>query len=463
MLICGMVSPITIDHPQDRRGGQTSANDSPELMEVQVGKFFNVKTEGGSLKGELWIDSERIGQISPESLSAIEEGRLEVSVGLFSGGDGKKGTWQGEKYEETLFGFVPDHIALLPNGVGACSWADGCGVRVNRKAKRKVEVIEKISMFVDKEGNVSMFGDLKNLKLDHEALRERLSSEVNKGRNVNDPFVFIESVSNNSFIYAQDNSSGEFFKRGFTVDKNDVVTLTGLPVSVKKQVKFIEFSKEGKSMISKERIDALFANNKNFYLNDDEGSRSYLSNLSEEAFVKVEECGCDEVATLKENAEKAETEKAELVKTNAELTEKVSEFEDSQKTDEEKREEDLKTNRDALKSEILSDLKFEDVMGKAPKDVQDTINEGIKNTKQKRELLINALDGSDFTKEELEGESIERLEKFVSLAKVTPDYSGNGGNDDTLTVNKHEKKADGTGVPKMLTIGEAMAKSAEKK
>ncbi|GAF68277.1 unnamed protein product, partial [marine sediment metagenome] len=50
---------------------------------------------------------------------------------------------------------------------------------------------------------------------------------------------------------------------------------------------------------------------------------------------------------------------------------------------------------------------------------------------------------------------------FVALAQVTPDYSGQGGNK-KITVNKYEAQSDGSGVPKMPTIGDAMKEKAGK-
>jgi hypothetical protein len=55
--------------------------------------------------------------------------RLEVSTGFYSQATPQAGTAYGTPYTEILTAFQPDHLALLPNGIGACSWdIGGCGV-----------------------------------------------------------------------------------------------------------------------------------------------------------------------------------------------------------------------------------------------------------------------------------------------------------------------------------------------
>ena len=40
--------------------------------------------------------------------------------------------WNGKKYSAIAHNFAPDHLALLPDGGGACSWVDGAGMpRIN--------------------------------------------------------------------------------------------------------------------------------------------------------------------------------------------------------------------------------------------------------------------------------------------------------------------------------------------
>jgi hypothetical protein len=125
--------PVTINHPQVD-GNNVSAND-PEILEIyKVGNIFNTKVKGEKLTAEAWLDIEKLKAISPEVFEAIEGGKLlEVSVGVFSDEDDLEGEWQGETYQAIAKNHRPDHLALLPCSVGACSLADGCGLGVNKE------------------------------------------------------------------------------------------------------------------------------------------------------------------------------------------------------------------------------------------------------------------------------------------------------------------------------------------
>ena len=129
--------PLVMDHPTER-GVPVSAN-RPEILERRgVGRLWNVRLEDGRLLGELWIDVEkarRLGGEALEALARLERGQpLEVSTGYFTDEEAVEGSFRGRRYEKVQRNLRPDHVALLPNAVGACSWADGCGApRVNHE------------------------------------------------------------------------------------------------------------------------------------------------------------------------------------------------------------------------------------------------------------------------------------------------------------------------------------------
>lgn len=130
--------PVTIGHPQE--GEENISANTPRVMEEwTVGHIFNAHYDNG-LKAEAWIDLEEIQNKSPAALAYIREGRpLEVSVGVFNDTDETEGEWNGETYEAIATNYQPDHLALLPGERGACSWTDGCGVRVNQEGGEMVE------------------------------------------------------------------------------------------------------------------------------------------------------------------------------------------------------------------------------------------------------------------------------------------------------------------------------------
>lgn len=128
--------PVTLGHPQGAQGF-ISANDPRTLSKYQVGQLFHTIMQDGKLKGELWIN-EILAQKSDEGrelLRRLDGGeRIELSTAYFRDLEALPGTFNGAQYVGIAKNIKPDHLAVLLNGSGACSWADGCGApRVNQK------------------------------------------------------------------------------------------------------------------------------------------------------------------------------------------------------------------------------------------------------------------------------------------------------------------------------------------
>ena len=123
--------PVVVSHPE-ARGRPVSAN-SPSVIDAQaVGRVYNVHLDGSRLKGEVWVDENKCQEFFPEVLECIAKRRpIEVSVGVFSEDEPAEGEWNGEAYKAVARNYRPDHLALLFDAEGACSWADGCGIRAN--------------------------------------------------------------------------------------------------------------------------------------------------------------------------------------------------------------------------------------------------------------------------------------------------------------------------------------------
>jgi hypothetical protein len=134
--------PVVINHPIDDEGNNISAN-SPDIIDsrVTVGRVYNAHMVDTKLMAEVYLDEARLTEVSPQALSAIMNGEpLEVSIGVFTDEDSVSGTWHEEQYNAVAINHRPDHLALLPGGTGACSWEDGCGIRVNQKKEDDVPV-----------------------------------------------------------------------------------------------------------------------------------------------------------------------------------------------------------------------------------------------------------------------------------------------------------------------------------
>jgi hypothetical protein len=128
---------LPVYHPKDSAGNFISAN-TPELEAKALGRFYNASFKDGKLHGELWVDTERAKALGGEALTALERletGQpLELSTGYFRDLEETAGIHEGIAYSAIARNLRPNHLALLPNEIGACSWADGCGApRVNQK------------------------------------------------------------------------------------------------------------------------------------------------------------------------------------------------------------------------------------------------------------------------------------------------------------------------------------------
>lgn len=147
--------PVTAGHPRDGDAYQT-ANSPDALSRWSIGKIFNARVDGSALKAEAWIDVERAERVAPGLVAEIESGRpIDVSTGYYSASQASAGEVSGREYDRVHYDIKPDHLALLPNEAGACSWADGCGVRANRKglAMTAQEFLDAIKAAVGVTGN----------------------------------------------------------------------------------------------------------------------------------------------------------------------------------------------------------------------------------------------------------------------------------------------------------------------
>ena len=135
--------PVPLGHPQ--LNGQYISANSPDVWASDVpGHFWNVEVDGDKLKGEIWIDlakCESMGERATAIVNRLRAGTpVEVSTGYFSDTDLASGVWNGKPYLGIARNIRPDHLALLPDENGACSWADGCGTpRVNVQEGPMVE------------------------------------------------------------------------------------------------------------------------------------------------------------------------------------------------------------------------------------------------------------------------------------------------------------------------------------
>ena len=125
--------PVVIYHPE--QDGQAVSANSPDFIDsITVGRVYNTSVEGKKLKAEVWLDEDKLNKVSEKTLEEINDTKeVEVSLGMFTENEEEEGEYEGEKYAMIAHNHRPDHLAILPDQIGACSCKDGCGLGANTK------------------------------------------------------------------------------------------------------------------------------------------------------------------------------------------------------------------------------------------------------------------------------------------------------------------------------------------
>ena len=217
------MKPIVVYHPEINGNGVSACD--PEILEnQQVGMVMNTRWNG-KLRAEAWIDETLASKVDDRVLNALEENKImEVSTGLFIDNSGESGDWNGEAYNGEAINHQPDHLALLPDKIGACSVADGAGLlQLNEDAQaRGVDVTRLLVREMD------VLRRLVGNAMSHSNIYSALSRAIRD--KLNDTDVWIEDVYDSFFIYTKMDDKN-LYKMEFTTG-NDGVSITGEPVEV---------------------------------------------------------------------------------------------------------------------------------------------------------------------------------------------------------------------------------------
>ena len=425
--------PIVIDHPVDEEGNNISAN-LPDVMEDEViGKVFNVHMDGTSLKGEVWLDEHLVIAKNPELLKYIEQHHpIDVSIGVFTDEEEKEGEWNNEHYISIARNHRPDHLALLPDGVGACSWEDGCGIRLNKEGgnmadnkddPKKIEV--KAILNESLEPDFKCLKDLKevgvrvtsilNNEMGMKALVENIQRKLDM-MDTDSRVHFLQEVYDSYFVYEVRSRDGStaFYKRDYTVEDNEEVDLSTDYTEVRKKVEYVNMSTMKRTTISnnekqkkmanekkecpacKEKIDALIANKVTKW---DEKDRATLEGFEEDVLDKL----------IPNEPEKKEEPKVEV---------------DTEK--------DKKEEKQVTFKELLEDL---------PEEERESYQYGSqlyaeRKAKMIQDILSNTKDV--WTEDELKGMNMNSLVKIYKSVGIQVDYSMQGDTSVDLQTDDEE-------------------------
>lgn len=141
--------PLVNDHPHNE-DGYMSANAPGVLEGAWLGQVFGAYVEDDRLKGEAWFDLEMAESVPGGSaiLNRLRRGEIvETSTAYWCRIESTEGEFNGKPYSGIQRDIVPDHLAILPNAVGACSIKDGCGVgRINSLQCQEGQMAETVEV-----------------------------------------------------------------------------------------------------------------------------------------------------------------------------------------------------------------------------------------------------------------------------------------------------------------------------
>lgn len=386
--------PLVLNHPEDG----FSANRISILESTGLGYIFNTgfdvdENDKGHLTAEAWFNENDLRSLAPNLYQRIMSGaEVEVSTGLMLNLQYVEAEFRGEPFWFVSSNYKPDHLAILPEDIGACSLKDGCGLRENKSGSQNVELSKDLSY------------DSNNVNV-----KEKNMSNCNCPNKVAH-LVEISSLSETEVALLNEAAIDE---------------LTALY-----ERKAVE------ETVEPAQEDNAPADNTN--------APEEVSPAETEGEAPVEEVVATE--PVKEEEAPAEPE-ADVV---AENNESVDEDKPSDK------EEDTEEPAKPADEPVAEVVKAETVDGLADVASENLLNEiknalaFVNRAKAERIESIMGLSSNKFTKEYLENRQIEELDNIIAVATPTVNYALASGNEN---VNNHreERKVSVLSTPKILT------------
>jgi hypothetical protein len=430
--------PIPVWHP---KRGETyiSSNDPKTVEERTIGRIFNAWFDEANraLKAELWINIDKANRIAPRLIPMLRQGeRVEVSTGLFSDHDGIAGEWNGQKFQASVKNIVPDHLAVLPGGKGACSWEDSCGIRAAEDDDNGPSR-PRSGVKMDR-GLKSMVRHLAHemaLKLDqmsHDDVRRSMQKALD-GLNspgwmhfvhrVFDDHVVYQAVGNNPNEPGSAMPQEKLFSRPYKMDEQGNVTLGAKVKEVRREENFVPVTSNEEDIPdgsgsapaqneggNEESGDAA--------VNSGDGSAEHKEvQMGEKETLVNRLIACDKCPF-------EESDREWLMKQNEEKLQKLVPAEKPPETPPEKPEakkEEPKQNEE--KPKVLT---MDEFLQTAPPEIRGNLARAVATDKARKDALVAGLLKNErcrFNKEQLEAKDIEELENMVELGRIPVDFS----------------------------------------
>lgn len=249
--------PVVVHHPNE---GQETACTPEFLTSNGVGLLLNTKMSGRKLRTEAWFEVNALSRVDKRVEAAVlRQHIMEVSTGMYMNVEWTEGDWNSEHYVGIARNYKPDHLAILPDQIGACSIADGAGLMQMNAEQRKTAL--------PKSWTDDFFPFMRavGINVDSLIMNELSFNDVRDQLRALLKNAWVVEMYKDHFVY--ENEGGQLFNQKYEV-KNDVASLVGAAEEVVRVVQYKSKAgviignavKELTNMTKKEAIDALVAN-----------------------------------------------------------------------------------------------------------------------------------------------------------------------------------------------------------
>ncbi len=123
--------PVTYMHPQLNNEYVSVKDNGTDVLGFLDNVSYNEQKR--ALEGYVYIDNALLQNKYIHLNELINKNyNIEVSVGIYSEVDKIEGIFNEKKYIGVVQNYEPDHLAILGEFTGACSYKAGCGIRNNQ-------------------------------------------------------------------------------------------------------------------------------------------------------------------------------------------------------------------------------------------------------------------------------------------------------------------------------------------
>lgn len=227
--------PCVVNHPKDVDGNYVTACTPNVLNTRSVGVPLHTRMVRNKLKSEAWLDKERLRAIDLRVYNRVKRGeKVEVSTGMSADVDWTPGTWDGEPYDGVAHNIRADHLAILPDEVGACSIAKGAGLLANEaRQPESTRTVLRRGLAAGGTGLVKVIANELSFTDTSIALCDLLAREYGEKGKYWDGYLL--DVYPDRCVFRNKDKTWQV---GYSVGKDDGVKISGDPTEVERVTEY---------------------------------------------------------------------------------------------------------------------------------------------------------------------------------------------------------------------------------